>query len=148
VARKAGNGAEKGAKPGRKPQDLSPHQEIVIAMALAGVSHKLIAKAIGTSMNGDQLRAQYATELEEAKSLCDADAVKGLMANVRAGKEASIFFYLKTRCGWREVQRIEHSGPDGVPLVDAPPQETYEQWTARKHREEAKRLESAAGAPK
>lgn len=46
-------------------------------------------------------------------------------------------------------QAMEHSGPEGaaIPynLVDAPPQETREQWEARKAKEEREaRMESAA----
>jgi hypothetical protein len=30
---------------------------------------------------------------------------------------AATFFWLKTRAGWRETDRLEHTGPNGQPVV-------------------------------
>jgi hypothetical protein len=32
------------------------------------------------------------------------------------GDTASMIFYLKTQCGWKETERHEHTGEDGGPL--------------------------------
>ena len=43
-----------------------------------------------------------------------------LLSNIKAGKEASIFFYLKCKGkdrGYIERQQIEHSGRDGQPIT-------------------------------
>ncbi|MGB1192856.1 MAG: hypothetical protein ACPG3T_08015, partial [Pseudomonadales bacterium] len=37
----------------------------------------------------------------------------GLLKKARAGDTASQIFYLKTQCGWRETQHLDHSSSDG-----------------------------------
>jgi hypothetical protein len=37
----------------------------------------------------------------------------GLIKKARAGDTTSQIFYLKTQCGWRETQHIDHSSTDG-----------------------------------
>ena len=37
----------------------------------------------------------------------------GLLKKARAGDTTSQIFYLKTQCGWRETQHIDHSSTDG-----------------------------------
>ena len=45
--------------------------------------------------------------MKEGKVGAKALVINRLMQNIKEGKEASIFFYLKTQCGWTETQRIE-----------------------------------------
>ncbi len=36
-----------------------------------------------------------------------------LIQKARAGELGAQIFYLKTQCGWKETQSLEHSSPDG-----------------------------------
>jgi len=36
-----------------------------------------------------------------------------LIQKARAGELGAQIFYLKTQCGWRETQHLEHTSPDG-----------------------------------
>ena len=68
--------------------------------------------------------AEYPTVKEAAQEAKEAmlDYTEGkLFSNIRAGKEASIFFYLKTQGkgrGYIEKQEIEHSGNISRSLED------------------------------
>lgn len=56
--------------------------------------------------------------MHEAREMnCDLAETK-LLQNIKAGKEASIFFYLKTIGKQRGyIEGREHSGPNGGPIV-------------------------------
>lgn len=101
-----------------------------------------IAKCVngGAGIDPKTLRKHFAVELASGKPQTEAMVMGSLMSNIRAGKEASIFFYLKTRLKWREndtdtdgVDRLKElltakqlgpirPGPIAVP--DSPARET------------------------
>ena len=53
---------------------------------------------------------------ERGKAKAIAHLANGLLQKARAGRTTSSIFYLKTLAGWRETERLEHSGPDGSPI--------------------------------
>ena len=77
---------------------------------LAGLcmSQDEIARIKGCDRN--TLVKHCALELERGKDRAKAMVTNALFSNIKKGKEASIFFYLKTQHGWREKSEVELSG--------------------------------------
>ena len=85
---------------------------IVRAMASYGIPQEDIGKVIGISHV--TLRKYYAPELETASIQANAKVAETCYSMATSGQHpAATFFWLKTRAGWREVERIEHVGGDG-----------------------------------
>jgi len=59
---------------------------------------------------------EAAARYKRGKAKAIAHVANGLLQKARAGDTTSAIFYLKTQAGWRETERIEHSGPDGSPI--------------------------------
>lgn len=98
------------ARPEHKPTD----KDRLLVKVLAGVmAEKQIANSLGICRN--TLRKNYKTELAEGKDFFLAQAITGLMNNIKKGKEASIFFYLKTQHGWKEKDPISSNPKDEQP---------------------------------
>jgi len=90
------------------------HQLEILA---AGQTLEEIAKSFGISertlirIKEHQPEAQQAWETGRARS--HAFVVSKLMELIRAGDKASIMFYLKCQCGWRETQSFDLKSSDG-----------------------------------
>lgn len=91
-------------------------------------SEEEIALALGVSYATLRRRKAESEQFEQAIKRGKAKAnifVGGkLMQKIKAGDTASIIFYLKTRCGWKETQKIEadviqHEVPEGLPAIYA-----------------------------
>jgi hypothetical protein len=98
-----------------EPAEKDRHQ--VTLMAGIGLTHDQICKIIGIS--DETLRKYYAKELSTAASVMNAQVAQNLfrMATSKgSGAVASAIFWLKTRAGWREVDRREITGANGAPL--------------------------------
>ena len=96
------------------------------------------------------LRKHFESELAVGDAKATAKIAQTLYNKAVGGDTASLIFWLKARAGWRERIVQEHTGPDGkepmslqVRFVDRPPQETREEWMARRQRE----LDSRAALP-
>jgi hypothetical protein len=63
--------------------------------------------ALVKKMDEKTLMKYAASEMEKGRAEAHTFVVNQLFRNIKDGKEASIFFYLKTQCGWTETQRIE-----------------------------------------
>jgi hypothetical protein len=81
----------------------------VRAMAAVGISHDLIAKRIGCSV--EDLRIVYGADLERAGPETRAMVGAHLFAAAKAGNIAAIIFWLKTRGGWVETIKREIRRP-------------------------------------
>lgn len=83
-------------------------------------SEEEIALALGVSYSTLRRRKADSEQFEQAIKRGKAKAnifVGGkLMQKIRDGDTASTIFYLKSRCGWREVSRTEVTGKDGGPV--------------------------------
>ena len=70
-----------------------------------------IALALGISQDTltrrKQTRADFAEAIKRGKAKANIFVGGKLMQKIKAGDTASIIFYLKTRCGWKETQKIE-----------------------------------------
>ena len=79
-------------------------------------SEEEIAFALGISQDTLTRRKQEYADFAEAIKRGKAKA------NVFVGDTASIIFYMKARCGWKETSRNELSGANGGAIkVDATP---------------------------
>ncbi len=110
-----GNNTKKGKRgwQAHTPNDLT--RGIVTGALCGGLTQDQAAALAGIS--ADTMRKYYPDEVLNAKN----DAIKiisgKLVEKAKAGDNACMFFYLKTQGGWREVNRTEVTGENGVPLV-------------------------------
>jgi hypothetical protein len=96
-------------KPSEKDRD------IVRAMASYGIPQEDIGRVIGISHV--TLRKYFASELETAAIQANAKVAETCYAMAISGQHpAATFFWLKTRAGWRETDRLEHVGEGGGPV--------------------------------
>jgi hypothetical protein len=104
---------------GRKPHEpTDKDRKQVSLMAGIGLTHGQIAKIIGIS--DETLRKYYDKELEVSAAMMNAQVAQNLYSiatSKGAGAVASAIFWMKTRGGWREVERKEITGKDGAPIA-------------------------------
>jgi hypothetical protein len=89
----------------------------VTIMAGIGLKHDHIAKIIGIS--DETLRKYYGEELELAAAKMNAQVAQNLYSIATSkgpGAVPSAIFWMKTRGGWREVERKEITGANGAPI--------------------------------
>lgn len=92
---------------GRKPREFSKQdREEIEKLAGLCMSHDDIAQLKKCAR--DTLEKHCAEELSNGKAKAKALVTSALFGNIKKGKEASIFFYLKTQHNWREKSEIEH----------------------------------------
>lgn len=134
------------ARPSHKPTDEL--RKRVKTLAGFGLNIEQIGHVIG--LDRHTVSKHYREELRSGKSEALAICVNSLFANIKKGNVAAQIFYLKTQARWTETERHEVSGPEGGPIetkfVDAPPQETREQWESRRKKEINGNLGSTTGA--
>jgi hypothetical protein len=107
-------------KNGRPPhQPDAASRRLVEHHAAIGTPHQTIAKLLQLSLN--TLKKHYGGELE--LGLARANAVVGgrLFEEARKGHVVAAIFWMKTRGGWRETAKVEHSGGTSLEVrqVDA-----------------------------
>jgi hypothetical protein len=104
--------------PGRKPFIPTDEQRrMVRAMAGYGVPHGDIALVVRCS--APTLRKHFRQELDVAAIEANARVAQTLYQQATTpGNIAATIFWLKARAGWREVHRVETSGPEGTPMVN------------------------------
>jgi len=99
----------------RKPHEpTDKDRKQVSLMAGIGLTHNQIAKIVGIS--DETLRKYYDKELEVSAAMMNAQVAQNLFSiatSKGAGAVASAIFWMKTRGGWREVERKEITGKDG-----------------------------------
>lgn len=54
-----------------------------------------------------------AERYKRSKARAIGAIAQSLIQKARGGDTASMIFYLKTQAGWRETDRLEHTGPEG-----------------------------------
>lgn len=74
-------------------------------LAALGMTQEDVGHILGVS--SDALQKHYADAWGKGKAVAKAKVAGKLFEKAMAGDPASIFFYLKTQAGWREVQRVE-----------------------------------------
>jgi len=99
----------------KKAEFLEAYEQ---SRGLKATSAKRIGTTIQTIWNWEQGDPEFAAKVNEIDERMKEWVVNKLMDNIDKGKEQSIEFYLRTRCGWREKQEIQVS-TDGAIDVQA-----------------------------
>lgn len=112
----------KGTKQPRIQIDLKKVEEY----AQVCDSEEEIALALGISYATLQRRKkdfeEFAEAIKRGKAKANVFVGGKLMQKIKDGDTASTIFYLKARCGWREIDRREITGANGGAVkVDTAP---------------------------
>lgn len=115
----------------QEPHVKTEHNSTVVKILYGmGVTKDRIAAGLGMSV--PTLDKYYREEMDVAEVQIKGEVFGALMKNIQNGKEASIIFFLKARCGWKEQQSIIVEGlppvvinygfaePPALPNPDAP----------------------------
>jgi hypothetical protein len=94
------------------PTDRQRHQ-IKLASA-AGFGPTAIANIIGVNLS--MLERECARELANGADEANAKVAAKLFQKCMRGDTIAMIYWTKTRLGWREVHRTEHTGADGGPI--------------------------------
>jgi IS30 family transposase len=105
---------------GRRAKELTADQKAQVEALAAYLSQDQIADYLGITrptfsamMDRDP---EIALRYKRGKSKAVGLVAQGLLQKARSGDTTSAIFYLKTQAGWRETQKIEHTGADGAPI--------------------------------
>lgn len=105
-------------RPKYSPNDAD--RNTVKVMAACGFPQETIAKCLGEDgIDAKTLRKHFKRELDTAADRANASVARKLYEKAVAGEPWAVCFWLKTRAGWREINRMEHTGPDGSPIAVA-----------------------------
>jgi hypothetical protein len=103
------------------PIVLSDAQRAEVETLAALLNQEQIADYLGVARNTFRAicerDAEVAARYKRGKAKAIAHVANGLLQKARNGDTTSMIFYLKTQAGWRETERLEHSGPDGQPIA-------------------------------
>ncbi len=80
----------------------------------AGATREKLAAALGICE--DTLRKYYREELEFGDIKSNTQIAGRLFKKAMEGDTAALIFWAKTRMGWIDVNKHEHSGPNGAPM--------------------------------
>lgn len=94
-----------------KPTDEDRKQ--VEILAGLGVPQGQICLLIQDGIDEKTLRKYYSRELESGVAKANSQVSKSLFQKATSGDTAAQIWWTKTRMGWKDTSRVEHSGPDG-----------------------------------
>lgn len=104
--------------PNFKPHEPSERDRgLVEGMAACGETAENISRVLGIGVT--TLRKYYQTELDTAYIRANAKVAQTLFAlatgagDWKKANPACAMFWAKTRLGWRETARLEHTGENG-----------------------------------
>jgi len=104
----------------RPQKNLTDDQKSQVEALAAYLSQEQIADYLGIAKATWYAILERDPEVSErykrGKAKALTEVAQGLLQKAREGDTASTIFYLKTQAGWRETTKLEHSGPDGLPL--------------------------------
>jgi hypothetical protein len=105
-------GARKGAgRPAFVPNDGERKQ--VESMSGYGVPQHQIAATVRDGIGIDTLREHFAHELVAGKAKASAQVGQTLFQKAIQGDTSAMIWWSKAQMRWHEVQRYEHTSPDG-----------------------------------
>ena len=96
-----------------KSKTPTAEQRKLVQTMAAGIQSEAICLVIGVS--GKTLRKHYRAELDTAVTRANAMVASSLYMKAIKGNVVAQIFWLKTRAGWKEPERIQvqHSGAIG-----------------------------------
>jgi Glu-tRNA(Gln) amidotransferase subunit E-like FAD-binding protein len=77
-------------------------------MASIGLPQDAIAEAL--QITAKTLRKHFKHQLATGKTRTIAKVADALVRQALAGNITAMIFFLKTQAGWKETQKVEHSG--------------------------------------
>lgn len=105
------------ARPAKK---LTDEQKSQVEALAAYLTQEQIADYFGMGKTTWYALLERDPEVSERYKRGKAKAIgavaQGLLQKARDGDNTAAIFYLKTQANWSETQKLEHSGPDGIPL--------------------------------
>jgi hypothetical protein len=113
LAKEAANEAEFSLVAQNSKAPTLEQRKLVRSMAAAGITSEAICLVIGVS--GKTLRKHYRNELDTSAIRANAVVAGSLYRKAVNGNVVAQIFWLKTRGGWKEPERIQvqHSGAIG-----------------------------------
>lgn len=99
----------------KKYEPTDEDRALVSSWSRVGHRQEHIAQKLGISK--PTLEKYYRSELDFAAMEMVGSVGSALYAAAMAGEVRAQMFIMKCRGGWREVERVEHTGADGMPLV-------------------------------
>lgn len=93
-----------------------------------------IALALGVSystlLNRKKESAEFRDAIKRGKAKANVFVGGRLMSLIKEGNAAATIFWLKAKCGWREIQRTELTGADGKPIQATVKNEGIDGWAS------------------
>jgi len=102
---------------GRPPHKPTPAMRETVVTCLGG-GMRIEDIAASLRITEVTLRKHYPDELKSGKAMKHLQVMKHLFRQIENGVPSSTIFYLKTQCGWKETQRIEHAGITLAQLIE------------------------------
>lgn len=81
------------------------NRRLVESFKAFGVTNEQLCEYLGISEN--TLRKYYATEMAQAEVKANVRVAQNLYQTAMRGNVSAMIFWLKTRAGWRETDRLE-----------------------------------------
>jgi len=105
---------------GRKAKELNEEQKAQVEALAAYLTQDQIADYFGitrpTLLAMMEREPDISLRYKRGKAKAIGAVAQGLIQQAMAGDKVAAMFYLKTQAGWRETDRIEHTGADGAPI--------------------------------
>lgn len=105
---------------GRKAKELTEDQKAQVEALAAYLTQDQIADYFGISrptfLAMMEREPDISLRYKRGKAKAIGAVAQGLIQQARAGDKVAAMFYLKTQAGWRETDRLEHTGADGAPI--------------------------------
>jgi len=100
---------------GRPPFKPTAKQRESVQIAIAcGMTHRQIASCVGIDVN--TLEKHFRVEIDNGFDAIYEKIAGNLVRKALDGNLTAQTFWLKTKAGWRETNRVENTGADGGPL--------------------------------
>lgn len=115
---------------GRPPFEVTEdNRQLVLAMTVNGVTAEEVAETLGISQ--PTLRKYFMEELEHGRRNANAKVARSLYRRALKaddgkdkGAVTAAIFWLKTRAGWKEEERVEQAGPSlHIYINNLPPEQ-------------------------
>ena len=105
---------------GRKAKELNEEQKAQVEALAAYLTQDQIADYFGitrpTLLAMMEREPDISLRYKRGKAKAIGAVAQGLIQQAMAGDKVAAMFYLKTQAGWRETDRLEHTGADGAPI--------------------------------